>query len=82
MKLAAPAAVAPPHVGVVLPTPRRRGSGAAIEPSLGWHAKHRPRASTILAALALALAACAGANVVVREYVETEAPHVPTIDIA
>jgi hypothetical protein len=81
MKLASPPTAAHPHVGVVLPTVRAGGIGAAIEPEWGWQAKHRPRAIIVVAALALVFAMSTATYLAVREYLETEAPHVPSIDL-
>jgi hypothetical protein len=81
MKLASPPTAARAHVSVVLPTVRAGSIGAAIEPEFGWQTKHRRRAIIVLAALALVFALSAAAYLALREYLETEPPHVPTIDL-
>jgi len=80
MKLAPPPTAARAHVGVVLPTVR--DTGVDIETELGWQTTHRRRAIIAVAALAFVFAISAATYLAVRAYLETEAPHVPTIDLS
>ena len=81
LKLASPpASVARDHLGVVFPTLEAPGIGA-LAPEWTRHSRRRHRVIIVLSALALLLGACIAAYLVMREFLETEAPHVPAINI-
>jgi hypothetical protein len=75
-----PASAARDHVGVVFPTPDAPGIGAIAR---DWtrHSLRRRRAIIVLTALALVFGAGVVAGLVMREFLETEAPHVPAINV-
>jgi hypothetical protein len=79
LRLASPSAsVARDHVGVVLPTLDTPGIGA-IAPDWTRHVRRRRRLIILLTTLALG--ACVAAYVVMREYLKTEPPYVPAINV-
>jgi hypothetical protein len=81
LKLASPpASAARDNVGVVFPTLDTPGVGA-IAPDWTRHSRRRRRLIIALTTLALLLVAGVAGYLVMREFLETEAPHVPAINI-
>lgn len=75
-----PASAAHDHVGVVFPTLDTPGIGAL---AADWthDARRRRRVIIVLTTLALVFGACVAASLVMREFLDTEAPHVPAINV-
>ena len=75
-----PAAVAHDHMEIVFPTLDAPGIGAIASESRR-HARRRRRFIILLTSLILAVGTCAATYAVMHEYLETEAPHVPPINV-
>jgi hypothetical protein len=81
LKLAAPPSSAVhDQVGVVFPALNTPGI-EALAPDTTCHSRRRRRAIILLTTLALVLVACVAAYLVRREFLATEAPHLPAIDV-
>jgi hypothetical protein len=68
------------HIGLVVPTLDASGSGL-IAPKSRRRPRHRRRLAMLLTSLALAFGVSAAAYSVTREYLETEPPKVPPMDV-